>query len=74
MTEKLERPPLRLGYSKNIVIKSLKVSDNDNGGKVNPEDTPPGELFLWKNQLNLEETIRRRDDNNYLEEEMKIRQ
>ena len=45
-----------------------------NGGKVNPEDTPQGNYFYEKNQLNLEETIRRRDDNYYLEEEMKIRQ
>ena len=45
LTEKLERPPLKLGFSNNIVFKSLKVSDNDNGGEVNPEDTPQGNYF-----------------------------
>ena len=48
LTEKLEHPPLELGFSNNIVFKSLKVSDNDNRGEVNPEDTPQGNYFHEK--------------------------
>ena len=67
LIEKLEHPPLRLGYSKNIVIKSLKVSDNDKRRKGQSWGYSPRGIIFMKNQLYLEETIRRRDDNYCLE-------